>query len=234
MSDRTCKTCSKQYRHEPMFIDGLDMLDHIFVCESCSESSRKAYEQAEWKATAKLRWEEAIPVEYRNTDITHPDYQKSIESHEAALTWLRQADAATRRPFLGLVGASGGCKSRIASQIAKQGIWEHGFYQWCGSYKFQWACQNQFGDDGKEASRLLRTCRETANLIFDDLGSLKSSEVVSDTLYALLEHRSANSLPMIWTSNEQPEEMLSGKNLTEKERARNISRLKGYSEIIEL
>jgi|TARA_R110000824_G_scaffold314736_1_gene501625 hypothetical protein len=34
--------------------------------------------------------------------------------------------------------------------------------------------------------------------------------------------------------NEQPEEMLNGKTLTEKERARNISRLKGYSDIIEL
>ena len=232
--NRTCTDCGQQYAHESMMIENVDLLDHITICDPCSDKARRTYGKLEWRRISTLRWEEAIPVEYRGTDINHPNYQKVVHAHKSAMKWFRDADTSTRRPFLGLIGASGGCKSRIASQVAKQGIWEHGFYQWCGSYKFQWACQNQFGDDGKEASRLLRTWRETANLIFDDIGSLKSSEVVSDTLYALLEHRPANSLPMIWTSNEQPEEMLAGKNLTEKERARNISRLKGYSEIIEL
>ena len=217
-----------------MMIETVDLLDHITICDACSDKARRNYEKLEWRRISSLRWEEAIPEEYRKTKTGHISYQKVIHAHNSAMRWFRDASNGARRPFLGLIGASGGCKSRIASQVAKQGIWEGGFYQWCESYKFQWACQNQFGEDGKEASALLRTWRETANLIFDDLGSLKSTQVVSDTLYAILEHRSANRLPMIWTSNEQPDEMLSKGNLDENERARNISRLKGYSEIIEL
>ena len=81
---------------------------------------------------------------------------------------------------------------------------------------------------------MLLSWRNTDNLIFDDIGALKSSDVISKALNGILEHRSVNRLPMVWTSNEQPEEMLRGKDLTVKERARNISRLKGHSEIIEL
>ena len=218
-----------------MLIEGVDMLAHVTICDPCSDKARKAYEKADWMRTAKLRWEEAIPEEYRRTDTSHPDYQKVIGTHNKAIKWLRSASNATRRPFLGLIGASGGCKSRIASQLAKSGIWEGGFYQWCASYRFQWACQNQFSDDyGGEASQMLLTWRNTENLIFDDIGALKSSDIISKALNGILEHRSVNRLPMIWTSNEKPEEMLTGKGLTVKERARNISRLKGYSEIIEL
>jgi len=57
---------------------------------------------------------------------------------------------------------------------------------------------------------------------------------VCDHLYALLEARTANVLPMLWTSNETVGEMLAGKALTEKARKRNLSRLAGFSNILEL
>ena len=114
-------------------------------------------------------------------------------------------------------------------------IWRGDFVTWVNSAKFQWCCQNQFNDHaGKEAASLLRIYQKTANLVFDDIGSLKATETVSDNLYALLEYRTANRLTTMWTSNESLKEMLVGKILTEKQRARSMSRLGGFSNIIEL
>ena len=229
---RTCSECSKPYQHDPCIINGTDMIAHFTQCDPCAASLHAAAERKDRENNARNRWESAIPQEYRKTRTDHPEYPQTL--HEKAMTWLKSAHNEARRPFLGLIGQSGRGKSRVASQVAKRLIWNGGHSQWCESFKFQWACQNQFNDtNGRDADALIRQWRETANLIFDDIGSLKSTEVVCDTLYALLEYRSSRSLPMIWTSNETPEEMLD-KVHSEKSRARIISRLKGYSEIIEL
>jgi DNA replication protein DnaC len=102
---------------------------------------------------------------------------------------------------------------------------------WLNSSRFQWACQHQFDDASKaEANTWLRRYRAASWLVFDDIGSLKSSEIVADELYSLLEHRTSLEMPMIWTSNETIEEMLP--KLSEKPRARILSRLDGFSNVV--
>jgi len=228
---RSCTECGENYEHEPMMLGDTDMLEHVTVCEACSTKIRRRDERAEREEKARGKWEKSIPKEYRLTRTDHPDYPANI--HDKAMGWLRSTDG-DRKPFLGILGISGKGKTRVASQLAKRILWEGGFVRWVGSYQFQWACQRQFTDkDGAEASKALKLHQAAKNLVFDDIGALKSTEVVSDCLYALLEHRSANALPMIWTSNESPEEMLGGKGISNHARSRNISRLEGYSHIIE-
>lgn len=212
-----------------MMFQGSDLIAHITICHDCATELRNEMDRKEKETSAKAKWETSVPAEYRATDITHQDYP--LDLHKYALGWRKKPSS---RLWLGIIGKSGIGKSRVASQLAKRVIWEGGFVLWVGSYQFQHAAQNQFSDiEGKECGKSLERMRKAPFLVFDDIGSLKGTEVISETLYALLEHRSACSLPMVWTSNEMPEEMLIGR-IGEKPRSRNISRLTGYSDIVEL
>lgn len=234
-ANRICTECGASYEHAPIMVDGYDMIGHFTTCHQCSEiiAGREAREKRE--AVARERWEKSVAEEYRKTSIDHPDFPKQLLKD--CLGWMRGEDVRGEegKLFLGLIGQSGRCKTRVIAMIAKHIIWMGGHVTWVNSAKFQWCCQNQFSDaHGKEAQKQLQIFRNTSNLVFDDIGSLKSSETVSDNLYSLLESRTANGLRMMWTSNETLEEMLAGKGLTEKARARNISRLGGYSNVIAL
>ena len=103
------------------------------------------------------------------------------------------------------------------------------------SSQFQWSAQHQFSDaNGKAAASWLQTYRKAGVLVFDDIGSLKGTEAVSEALYALLEYRTTRELPILWSSNETISEMLPGKKITELARKRILSRLGGFSNIIEI
>lgn len=227
-----CQSCAKRFEveiFEPLF--GIDFgLPNI--CEPCSdlaeaEGARKARE-----TKARERWEACVPAAYRETDAAHPDYPVSV--HDACQSWLKGiAPDGEKRPFLGIVGRSGICKTRVISQMVKRLIWEGAQVYWLNSARFQWACQNQFNDaNARKASELLDRVRQAQVLVFDDIGSLKASEVVSDALYGILEDRGTKDRAMLWTSNEAIEEMLQGAKLTAHARKRNVSRLAGYSNVI--
>tara|TARA_R110000772_G_scaffold267931_2_gene393145 strand:+ start:1812 stop:2543 length:732 start_codon:yes stop_codon:yes gene_type:complete len=219
-----------------------EFLDLSFLelyCGPCGEKVNKQVAEKIAKdfehdkvESRKALWEEQVPDEYRETDLEHPDFDQSLLV--AARKWAAgKYDG--QRLCLGLIGPSGCCKTRVISQLVKKMIWDGQHVLWLNASKFQWACQNQFSKQrGPEASETLDRCERGEMLVFDDLGSLKASEVVSDTFYRILEERTSRKRPILWTSNELPDEMLVGKILTEKERSRIVSRLIGYSNTIEL
>ena len=211
---------------------GSDIYAHVTHCDDCSAKALLDAEQDKRKAAALEKWEAAVSEQNRSTDINHQDYQAQWHVHESAMRWLADKN---ERLMLGLIGDSGLCKTRIISQVVKRVIWEGGNVVWMNSSEFQWSTQNLFNDaNAVKASKWLSKYETASMLVFDDIGSLKSTETVSDNLYKLLEYRTTNNLPMLWTSNETLGEMLAGKGITEKARKRNISRLAGYSNIIEL
>lgn len=200
------------------------------ICDQCGDMESAKQAASTRERVAREAWEACAPKEYRDTTTSHPDYRVRIEKHRNAQEWLRGKwiDGQPRRLFLGITGPSGLCKTRIAALMVKRLIWDGMRVLWLNSSRFQWACQHQFDDAVKgEANTWLRRYRAASWLIFDDIGSLKSSEIVADELYSLLEHRTSLQMPMIWTSNEEIEEMLP--KLTEKPRARILSRLDGFS-----
>lgn len=201
------------------------------LCEDCGHADDMKARASNRERVARDSWEACVPKEYRGTATSHPDFPASI--HASCRTWLRGewtggGDEEPRRLFLGITGPSGLCKTRIAALMAKRLIWDGMQVLWLNSSRFQWACQHQFDDAVKsEANTWLRRYRSASWLVFDDIGSLKSSEIVADELYSLLEHRTSLEMPMIWTSNETIEEMLP--KLADKPRARILSRLGGFS-----
>ena len=231
---RICSACGVKYTHDPLCFDGLDLMAHVTACPSCSEEIERIESKTQKELAARERWESTVDPEYRKTSLDHPDFPRPI--YHECLRWMRrELPADENKTFLGLTGLSGLCKTRVVAMIVKNLIWRGEHVTWVNSARFQWCCQTQFNDThGREAQSLLGAFRQTRNLVFDDLGAIKSTEIVCENLYSLLEFRTANGLRMIWTSNESLSEILAGKSLTEKSRGRCISRLGGFSKIIEL
>ncbi|MFD2303980.1 hypothetical protein [Roseibacillus ishigakijimensis] len=214
-------------------------------CDPCIEQlnedlKREQERRARIERCAK-RWESAVPAVYRETKKDYPGF--SLRLLAQSMSWSRGEIPLNRRKeplfdelrlFFGLIGESGRCKTRVLALVAKQLIWEEKGIFWINSSQYQWCCQNQFGEHSKKAQAVLERCLRTPYLFFDDIGSLKSSGTVVDNLYALLEQRTAGQRPMLWTSNETISEMLAGDGITEKARKRNLSRLSGFSNILEI
>lgn len=224
----TCSTCSREYEHASILVDGRDICGGETICDPCLEEAKVKAEEAAHRAQVIRQFRATVPAEYVATDLSHPDYPRATV-HAQAFEWLNSTDS-DRRPWIGLIGKSGTCKTRVISQLVKLYLWEKRSVCWMNSARFQWAAQHQFSDE-RDAARTLARARQCDVLVFDDIGSLKGSEAVSDALYDVLESRSSHRRPMLWTSNEQIDQMLVGK-ATEIARTRNLSRLGGYSRII--
>lgn len=227
---RECVACKNHYEHEPVIINGKDFMAAVTHCEPCSEAYRRDDALKTRESDARDEWERVVDEKYRDTDTSDPRYPKTAD--RSATRWL---NATASSPFMGLVGASGLGKTRVISQMVKILIWNGHSVCWMNSSSFQWASQNQFDNThGSEAKEMLRRYRDAKHLVFDDIGRLKTTERICDDLYDLLETRSARGTRMMWTSNEDTNEIMTGKAITAKARTRIISRLEGYSQIIEL
>ena len=226
-----CERCGETYE-EPAGLREM-FPDARIVCDPCETALRREEEQLRRESAAIAEWEATVPAVYRKTDEAHPEFPREI--NRACQQWLsgRGIGSDERLPFLGLIGASGLGKTRVVSRMVRRLIWEGARVVWCNSSRFQWAAQNAFNDAEKaEAQKWLKTYQSASWLVLDDVGSLKSTEAVTDALYAVLERRTANELPMIWSSNETLDEMIP--KAPEKVRARIISRLGGFSNTIHL
>jgi DNA replication protein DnaC len=60
---------------------------------------------------------------------------------------------------------------------------------------------------GEEARQRIRDCQHAALLAIDDLGAEKASEWTQERFYSIIDHRYANCLPLIVTSNIPPKEL---------------------------
>lgn len=80
------------------------------------------------------------------------------------------------------------------------------------------------GDDG--GKQRIRDCQYAELLVLDDIGAEKASEWTREKLYALIDHRYANCLPLIVTSN------LDLGDLADQTGDRVASRLAGMSAVV--
>lgn len=60
------------------------------------------------------------------------------------------------------------------------------------------------GDDSRQR---IRDCQQTGLLVIDDVGAEKASEWTQERFYSIIDHRYANCLPLIVTSNIPPKEL---------------------------
>lgn len=79
---------------------------------------------------------------------------------------------------------------------------------------------------GDHARQRVRDCQTANLLVLDDIGAEKASEWTQERLYSIIDHRYANCLPLIVTSNIPPKE------LTEQTGERAASRLAEMCQIV--
>jgi DNA replication protein DnaC len=79
---------------------------------------------------------------------------------------------------------------------------------------------------GDASVRRVRECQQAALLVVDDLGAEKPSEWTQERLYGVVDHRYANCLPLIITSNLPP------KRLADQTGERVASRLAEMCEVV--
>lgn len=225
----TCSECSKEYVNFATFFGTGDDLHKDCnsttpVCPDCLEREEREREEKErlnaLESRRKSEWELTVPPLYRSTDVNHKDYPTKI--HAKAISWTDtvfsgQSDS---KPFFGIIGPSGKCKTRIASQMIKNAIWKDKSTEWINATSFQKLVQNQWSKKsvtssvfesatvGETARDQIETIRSCDLVVFDDLGKGRLTETVAGAIYDLIEDRTANSRAVIWTSNAKLDDLL--------------------------
>lgn len=198
-------------------------------CQSCDDKLRaereakeaeRAAEQElrrqEWIARNKVeiveRIETATPQLFRRTDTSHPKF------NHAAWAILENYRFTGEVPWLGLVGMTGRCKSRMAYLIAAQELERMTdvilpSFRFVPSYEIGDAVNRQHGSDWDEKAKardFLDRIREVDVLLIDDLGKGRLTPAVASELFALIDHRYSSLSRTIWTSNSSPEVIAAG------------------------
>jgi DNA replication protein DnaC len=210
---------------------GRELFDRT-LCDPCSEKEHLEHE-AKMEAKAKAEsigkalalWEDLCPPRFRESDENHPEFRRPL------LNKVKEWRPTDEKPWLGIVGKKGSCKTRIACMRLREAMMDlellpPSIYSTRGeyfsnfetptaplfitAYDFSEAVQNKFGDKDKDAKMVLRQCMNSWMLVFDDLGKARNTPAVVAGLFALIDHRHAHNLPTIWTANSTPEEFCEG------------------------
>ena len=204
----TCEHCSAEFQRPPS--------SGVFLetwCDPCMDADmarlevlriERAQQEARQKAVEAFR--DICPVRFFESNPEHPEFRKSLLSQ--AETW----NPTDEKPWLGIIGKKGSCKTRIAIMRTRQQILDDRPYRpfFVATYDFAEAVQYRFNDESGESRRLIQECRNSDWLILDDIGKARATPAVVAALFALLDHRHAHNLVTIWTSNSTPEEFCDG------------------------
>ena len=161
---------------------------------------------------------EATPARYQATDTGHPAFNAKLWQH------VKEWQPTAERPWLGLSGAPGKCKTRCAFlKLRKILIGSiqppsrpDGYvgllsFRAISAARFQETVMAQFSDESKsDAVDSLDSLKTIGVLLFDDLGKQRNTPAVTQELFALLDSRHAHNLTTIWTSNGTPEGICDG------------------------
>jgi hypothetical protein len=202
------------------------------LCPECTTASNRAREESDrLERQARIDGEvsrlraavqHATPPLFLTTDINHPEF--NARAWDRLKGWAPTAV----KPFLGFVGPTGGCKSRIAYLLAGAELervllarmaWEpssqttsHPTFVFAPSYQIGEQVMRQFaGDDTvkRQARAWLDKLRRADLVWIDDLGKGRQSPAVASELFAIVDHRHTHQASMIWTSNSTAEEIAS-------------------------
>jgi hypothetical protein len=227
MKKTTCDQCGAIFEYEPHLLSGRECFPES-TCEQCQTTKLEEHQK---QVAEELRLRRAhdlkalIPPLYRTTDKRRlpAGLIKLVDSWQYG--WKG----------LGLVGISGSKKTRTSALILERMHFEGRSIYFVSETRLIAAAINLWSDSFSEreaAKTILQKCNMAEVLLIDDLGKSRMSERAEITLYDLLEHRSSQMMPILWTSNFTQEEL---HEIMSPNRADSvIRRLLDFSEIISL
>lgn len=219
---KTCRGCRTTFQARIDDDDVLFVLTNL--CDSCL-SDNEAFE-AELQAGRAKQQEKRIsenkievaagvnedtPDLFKRTDINHPEFNKTawakIQIHELS----------NDLPWIGFVGMTGRCKSRMAYLKAAELIVSmtsarKATFAFVASYEITDAVTRMHCDfeAKREARSFLDQLRKVDVLLIDDLGKGRLTPAVASELFALIDQRHLHEAITIWTSNSTPEVIAAG------------------------
>ena len=195
---KKCKECGKDFETEEVYMPELNRR-FVFqsACEPCLDRLLTERDVQEKEAKAKKREDDfwaMVPAIYKTTDET----KINSKLKRAIYEWKFGPQG------IGIKGPSGTQKTRAAVLLL------HSLHKG-GKSVFYLKATNltknaleAFSDDKaikKHALESIRNATECQVLLLDDIGKGRLSPSAEESLYALLDTRTENLLPTIWTTN---------------------------------
>lgn len=208
----TCWTCNTDFPWLPT----TSYQQRPRLCQTCEAA---ALEANFTKAKSSVRAEvlKNTPARFQSTDCSHPEFRSSL--WERVKHWLPTSE----RPWLGLIGLQGTCKTRVAYMALHEvalGMIRKGTHPdimpkcpslaAVSSYQLGHAVSELAGDGKKTAADFLQRMARVRILLIDDLGKQRNTAAMSNHLFAILDSRYADNLCTIWTANLSPQEIVAG------------------------
>lgn len=224
----TCD-CGTVFQWKPESDD--DWVNSLIKPRSCPECTERiaAESHEKWRREREERIDSFVanalravmaetPTIFRATDTSH------VRFNTAGWQSVQDWKPSFEKPWLGLIGVTGTCKSRIAYLLAaaeierlarrvaeKDKSTAYPTFAFVASYEItDLAGKLNSSDFGHKdsARQALNRLRSVDLLLIDDLGKGRLSPVVASEMFAIIDHRYANALPMIWTSNSEPQDIV--------------------------
>jgi DNA replication protein DnaC len=137
--------------------------------------------------------------------------------------------------WLGIIGGPGTSKTRCLSLLCRNLINQGHRPTWitaCDIQHLLAITRHGTEPEKRDASRRLRHLRTTPILFLDDLGKNTWSPTYEATLFDIVDHRKTNYLPLNWSANTHPHQILASGELTTERGGPLMSRLPEASQII--
>lgn len=195
--------------------------------QEAEERRAKADQQQAAERAQRAARLSAIPPEMLRTTIDHAQFNAGLWCRVESWT---PADAR----WLGIVGPAGGCKTRCLALLAKRLILSGHRILWTSAVDFQDYIDDLRSDRDsmREAQKYLRACKHTAVLVLDDFGKNTWNNSVERHLFSVIDYRKTHDLPVLWSANTTPLQILSSGQLSADRGAPLIGRLLEASRIL--
>lgn len=219
-----CAECGNSFTYTPAYLGTVEILSPKY-CDHCVVKIQRKQETDEKERHLQVlnqEWADRCPPLYQNTDVAR------IPAHYMA--YVKNWKLGPIAPAF--VGPAGNLKTRSAFELLKRFHFAGTWTEAISSTRFAKLCADQFDDDKHQradARDVLDRIKKCALLLLDDLGKQKMSERVELELFDLLEYRTSNLLPTIWTANADGDQL---EGMFSKDRGEPIlRRLAEFSEI---
>jgi len=194
---------------------------HCEAAQDREEIMRKARITAARELAEREARLETIPPEMLRTSINHPSFNPGL--------WVRvEGWQPSGLKWLGIVGGAGECKTRCMALLAKRLILDGHRLTWTTAVLFQDRVNDTLRGDRaeiREANRYFSMLKSTGILVLDDFGKNTWNPTVEKDLFSLIDYRKTHDLPILWTANSTPIEILTTAGLSKDRGAPLIGRL---------
>jgi DNA replication protein DnaC len=229
-----CQQCSAPARQSDIELaQSFPSLHLSILCQACGQqeeaaereritAQRQRKEQTEREARLEI-----IPPEMRRTDLARRDFNAGL--------WIRVENwKPSSDKWLGIIGGAGQCKTRCLAGLAAKLILAGHRLHWTTAVEFQERVDDLRSDlraAREEAAAYFKECKRTPILVLDDFGKNTWTPMVEKNLFSLIDHRKTHDLPVLWSANTHPVEILRTGELSRDRGAPLIGRILEASNI---